>query len=137
VNVFFDVDDTLIAYDGSLRPLVRETFERIKLDGHQIYVWSGVGVRWDVVDQHGLRPWVTDCFEKPVNEHRARLVLLGISPWPDFVVDDHPQMVAAFNGHRVRDYFWPDLRDREMEIVYQKIVAFSLETARLNGEAPV
>jgi hypothetical protein len=100
-------------------------------------VWSGVGVRWDVVDQHGLRPWVTDCFEKPVSEHHARLALLGISPWPDFVVDDHPHMLVAFNGHRVRDYFWPDLADREMEVVYQKIAAFAALARTSAGDTPV
>jgi FMN phosphatase YigB (HAD superfamily) len=53
VNVFFDVDDTLIAYDGSLRPLVRETFERIILDGHLIQcgpVSAYAGMWWTSTD---------------------------------------------------------------------------------------
>ncbi|MEE9198503.1 MAG: hypothetical protein V3U26_01760, partial [Dehalococcoidia bacterium] len=65
MNVFFDVDDTLVSFDGSLRPHVREVFQRLVKDGHSIYVWSGVGVRWEVVDRHGLRPFVTDCLLKP------------------------------------------------------------------------
>ena len=123
MNVFFDVDYTLIAYDGSLRPLVKETFEALKQRGHSIFLWSGVGLRWEVVEHHALGQWVTDCFEKPLEDHVRRLPALGIGVWPDFVVDDHPQVVAAFAGYHVKDYFWPDPTDREMQIVYDRIAA--------------
>jgi hydroxymethylpyrimidine pyrophosphatase-like HAD family hydrolase len=43
LNVFFDVDYTLVMGDGSLRPRSRETFEQIIGMGHSIYVWSGWG----------------------------------------------------------------------------------------------
>ncbi|HEY3059716.1 MAG TPA: HAD hydrolase family protein [Chloroflexota bacterium] len=42
MNIFFDVDETILGYDGSLRPLVRETFKVLVDEGHRIYIWSGV-----------------------------------------------------------------------------------------------
>ncbi len=42
MNIFFDMDYTLLAVDGSLRPKVREVLQRLKDDGHQLYVWSAM-----------------------------------------------------------------------------------------------
>ena len=42
MNIYFDVDYTLIAMDGSLRPGTTEVFESLLEDGHFIYIWSGV-----------------------------------------------------------------------------------------------
>ncbi|MFQ5873315.1 MAG: HAD hydrolase family protein [Dehalococcoidia bacterium] len=125
MNVFFDVDDTLIAWNGTLRPHVREVFQRLIEDGHKIYVWSGVGVRWDIVDRHGLRPFVTDCFLKPIYDYRDGLKRLGVPVEPDFCIDDHPELVRALGGEAVRPYFWVDERDREMLRVYEAITEFN------------
>jgi hypothetical protein len=38
--VTLDVDQTIVAYDGSPRPLVPETFARLVAEGHQVYLWS-------------------------------------------------------------------------------------------------
>ena len=54
LNVFFDVDGTLITWDNKMGPFVREVFQQIKDDGHDIYIWSGVGIRREVVDRHDL-----------------------------------------------------------------------------------
>ena len=43
LNVFFDVDYTLIMADGRLRNHTEEVFVRLKEAGHGLYVWSGVG----------------------------------------------------------------------------------------------
>jgi len=49
LNVFFDVDNTLIMWDGKLRNHTQEVFEKLREDGHTIFVWSGVGIRkWDM-----------------------------------------------------------------------------------------
>ena len=122
MNIFFDVDGTIIgSYDARLRPLVRETFEQIRADGHVIYIWSGVGIRWKEVDLHGLRPLVETCYWKPRYDHHARLPELGVPLVPDFVIDDHADVVHAFGGVVVDafDFFNPN--DREMERVYRKI----------------
>ena len=126
MNVFFDVDDTLIArFDGSLRPLTREVFAKLVSDGHELYVWSGIGLRYFEVNKFGLRPFVRDLFRKPLAEHRASLVRLGIGVEPHFVIDDHQEVVDVFGGHLIAPYSFPDPLDREMEVVYEKVVAYS------------
>ena len=123
MNVFFDVDYTLISTYGTLRPWVRETFEQISLDGHTIYVWSGVGLRWAVLDRFGLRHYVQNCFEKPLDRHHERLAGLGVDVLPDFCVDDYPEIVQVFGGVAIRPYYQPDPLDLEMHRVYAAISA--------------
>lgn len=123
MNIFFDMDGTLISVqDESLRPGVRATFERLVRDGHRIYVWSGVGLRWAEVDRHSLRELVSDCFLKPLRDHRASLASHRVDVEPDFVVDDYREVVDAFRGHTVRPYEGRDPDDREMDVVYAKVV---------------
>src|ERR1700736_2011536 len=68
MNIFFDVDETMLGYDGSLRPLVPEVFGRRVEEGHRIFIWSGVrtgdAIRTGVVERYGLEAFVTDCFKK-------------------------------------------------------------------------
>ncbi|MBI4507976.1 MAG: hypothetical protein HY691_20815, partial [Chloroflexi bacterium] len=72
MNVFFDVDGTIVGtWDGALRPLVREVFEQLRSDGHHIYIWSGVGLRWREVEEHDLRMLIVTCFHKPLWNHHA------------------------------------------------------------------
>ena len=54
MQLFFDVDYTLIAYNGSLRPLVHKVFGDLKSDGHDIYIWSGMGLRNKEVEELSL-----------------------------------------------------------------------------------
>jgi hypothetical protein len=122
VNIFFDVDHTIIAYhDRVLRPGVRELFERLRADGHVIYLWSGIGARWEIVHAHGLEDFVAGCFDKPLYHHEAMLAPLGITVWPDFVIDDHPHLVAVFGGCVVSAYRSPDDNDQEMQRVYGEV----------------
>jgi predicted HAD superfamily phosphohydrolase YqeG len=131
MNVFFDVDDTIVCSDGGqLRPLVREVFADLKRDGHVIYIWSGVGLRWQMIDRHLLRPYITDCFVKPLSNHRASLGRLGIKIEPDFVVDDYQEVVDAFAGHAIKPYEWPNPADRAMELVYKLICNATAEQTR-------
>lgn len=71
--VFFDVDDTLLTWDHRLRPHARDVIGELSTMGCAVYIWSGVGVRWEVVDVHGLRSYVRDCYLKPLSRHRERL----------------------------------------------------------------
>lgn len=122
MNVFFDVDDTIIcSLDGSLRPMVKEIFERICADGHKIYIWSGVGIRWGDVERHGLRQYVEDCCVKPLDDHRQTLALQNLLVEPDFVVDDHQAIVDVFGGYRVKPYSGYDPFDRELLAAYQQL----------------
>ena len=122
MNVFFDVDGTIIGtYDLKLRPMVREIFEQIRADGHVIYIWSGVGLRWEEIDRHDLRALIETCYWKPRWDHHARLAELGVEVFPDFVIDDHAEVVRAFGGVTVDPFDFYNHRDREMERVYRVI----------------
>ncbi len=125
VNIFFDCDYTIISWNGRLRPGVREVFDRLKGDGHTIYVWSGAGIRWHEVRLHGLAPYVTECFHKPLYNYRERMEGMGVNPQPDFVVDDYPDIVKALGGIRVRPYVYERLSDTDMETVYQIVTSLS------------
>ena len=108
LNVFFDVDNTLILWNGKLRNHVRHVFEHLREAGHNIYIWSGVGIRrWDM-RRHELDHFVEDYFIKPLDRHHERLDALGVPMTPDFVIDDHQSVVDAFGGYHVSDMPGPD-----------------------------
>ena len=121
MNIYFDIDYTLIAYTGELRPLARQTLERLNDDGHSLYIWSGVGVRTEEVRRLGLADLVVDVLEKPIERFEERLPELGVKVRPDAVVDDHPEIVRHFGGVKVRPYFWPSESDRELNRVYDEL----------------
>jgi len=121
MKVFFDVDYTLIADDGSLRPYVREVFEKLKEDGHDIYIWSGVGLRWEVINRHELREYIETCYLKPLSDYRDALIELGVDIIPDFCIDDHNGIVLAFGGTAVKPYYTKNLNDQELLRVYEEI----------------
>lgn len=124
LNIFFDVDYTIIGWDGSLRPHVREVFEQLKADGHTIYLWSGVGIRREVVNQHKLHDLVTDCFHKPTWDYHNALKRLNVPLVPDFVIDDHNGVVKAFGGYWISRWEgYPPGPDDEMKKVYEAIQA--------------
>jgi FMN phosphatase YigB (HAD superfamily) len=124
VNIFFDVDETILGYDGSLRPLVADVFGRLVGEGHLVYVWSGVRsgdiIRSEVVERYGLSAFVTDCFRKPLFDYAEQWRKTGISVQPDFCVDDYPDIVEAFGGYMVIPYRYARA-DSEMELVYNAI----------------
>jgi hypothetical protein len=126
VNIFFDVDETILGYDGSLRPLVAEVFGRLVDQGHRIFVWSGVRtgdvVQKLVVDRYGLQSFVTDCYKKPLFDYCDQWLKTGINVSVDFCVDDYPDIVDAFGGMLVIPYRYAR-PDQELERVYAAIQA--------------
>jgi hypothetical protein len=111
VNVFFDVDYTIIGFDGSLRPHTVEVFEQLVARGHDVYVWSGVGVRWSEVRKAGLEPLVCGVYQKPLSDFNAGLTRYEVPVVPDFVIDDYPGIVEHFGGLCIKPYVsrrWPD-----------------------------
>ncbi len=127
MNIFFDVDDTLITWDVKLRPHVHDVFARLQDDGHAIYLWSGHGPRWEVVRRFDLHRHITDCFWKPLHNHRARLSELGVPFPPDFAVDDHAEIVEVFGGLVIEPAGLPFGRADEMWRVYDEIATFARE----------
>jgi phosphoglycolate phosphatase-like HAD superfamily hydrolase len=121
MNIFFDVDHTLIDLRDRLRPGVRKLFARLHRDGHAIYLWSGLGKRWEIVERYRLRRFVTDCYDKPLYQYERMLAPLGIGVRPDYVVDDHPHLVHHFGGLVVSRYLEEDLADTEMDRAYAEI----------------
>ena len=123
LNVFFDVDNTLIMWNGRLRNHAREVFELLREAEHSIYIWSGVGIRrWDM-RRHELDGFVEDYFIKPLDNHHARLEALGVPFVPDFVIDDHRTVVDAFGGYHISDM--PGEDDRELLDVYDMVQALA------------
>lgn len=119
LNVFFDVDNTLIMWDGKLRNHAHDVFTKLRDDGHTIYVWSGVGIRrWDM-RRHKLDEFVEDYFLKPLEDHHERLKTYNVHVFPDYVIDDHKTVVDAFFGYHIPDMAGPD--DRELLEVYAHI----------------
>lgn len=129
MNIFFDVDETILGYDGSLRPLVHETFQSLVDQGHRLYVWSGVRtgemVRTEVVERYGLATFVTDCFQKPRFDYREQWRRTGISVQPDFCVDDYPDIVEEFGGVLIKPYPRERPGDVDLERVFAAIQSFS------------
>lgn len=122
----------------SLRPHTREVFEEIVAEGHHLYLWSGVGIRWEVVDRHKLHGLVRNCFRKPLTDDLRRvqdpyslLPDFGVSVRPDFCVDDYPEIAEAYGGVAVRAYMQHDPTDTEMRRVQQELRSFA---ARHNGD---
>ena len=101
MNIFFDVDGTIVHWVGDeafLRKGVRQALSAIRDDGHTIFLWSGVGKRWEIVNRFALHPWITGCYCKPKFDPAARLAEFGVDINPDFVIDDYPEIVADFEG---------------------------------------
>ena len=121
MRIFFDVDYTILGLDDSLRPGTLETLKKIKDDGHEIYIWSGMGERWEVVRKHNLEPLISGVYEKPTHHFHERLAELGVPFEPDFVIDDYPEVVAAFSGVWVPPYFFKRTVDQEMDRIYRII----------------
>ena len=117
MNIFFDVDSTWLGYDYSLRPGTHELMQRLLADGHIIYIWSGMGIRWTEVRHHKLDPYVTDCFVKPITDYVEKTAET-LPFWPDLVVDDMPEVAAALGGFWVHPYLNRKTPDNELDILY-------------------
>lgn len=133
MNIFFDVDETILGYDGSLRPLVKQIFENLIEDGHKLFVWSGVRtgdvVRTEVVQRHGLEGYVSGCYQKPLFDYREQWTRTGIAIQPDFCVDDYPDIVQAFGGILVKPYY-REMPDSDFERVYAAIKVAATQNSR-------
>lgn len=109
LNVFFDVDHTLVFIDqsaNSLRPYAHESMQRLKAAGHGVFVWSAGGAEYvrRTVERHGLVEWVDGCFDKDPR----------VQPRPDFIIDDDWYLVEKYGGHLVSQYKAINENDREL-----------------------
>ena len=121
MKIFFDCDETIITWDVRLRPGVKEVIGSLRDSGHEIYLWSGNGPRWEIVRRFDLHDFFLDCYWKPLYRHHERLEELGIPFTPDFVIDDHQEVVDAFGGVRIEPPADELSKDRELWRVYDVI----------------
>jgi haloacid dehalogenase-like hydrolase len=135
MNIFFDVDETLIAYDGSLRPGARSVFERLVSDGHRVYVWSGRGIRTSDVHRTGLGDLVSGIYQKPLSDFKAGLARCGIPALPDFVIDDYPGIVEFFGGLCIRPYHGGAQADNELSDIPDLVRGLGSARVRLRETA--
>ena len=129
MNVFFDCDFTLTGIDGRLRPYVPEVFQRLRDEGHQVYIWSGVRVPWDIYRNFGLQDYINGVYIKPLEDHHFSLGLFKIPVKPDFVVDDNVGPVEAFGGHVVPPYIYVDEPDNHIWRAYESFQIFLSQSA--------
>jgi hypothetical protein len=107
--IFLDVDHTLVyvnAESNNLRPGAHEAMQRLKDEGHAVYVWSAGGQQYveRIVEMHGLIEWVDGCFDKDPR----------VQPRPDFIIDDDWYLVEKYGGHLVSQYKEVNHEDREL-----------------------
>lgn len=121
VKIFFDVDYTILGLDNSLRPGTKEVFQKLLDDGHYIYIWSGMGERWEVIEEHGLGGYVSGVYGKPKDNFDKNFELLKVPEIPDFVIDDYPEVVAHFGGLWVQPFFFQRNKDDAMTTIYEVI----------------
>ena len=124
MNIYFDVDYTLMAMDGSLRPHTKDIFERLIGDNHRIYIWSGVGDRSRDVDRHDLSGYVSGVFVKPIADFEIGIKRFEVKPRPDFVIDDHQEIVEYFGGVHIEPYYFRSSDDEHMSLLYEAIAEF-------------
>jgi FMN phosphatase YigB (HAD superfamily) len=113
-RVGFDVDDTLLDVRFRLRPQARDVFAELHSSGIDVFIWSGVGLRWEVAHVHDLSDYIIGCYHKPISLHRQRLLEHGVPFVPDFVVDDDVEVVRAFGGHVIPPPEYPLHEDRHL-----------------------
>jgi len=121
MNIFFDCDFTLTGIHGGLRPYVKEVFQQLRQDGHQVFIWSGVRVPWDIYRNFGLDAYINGVYLKPLEDHHQQLVTYNIPVVPDFVIDDNVDPVQAFGGYVVPPYIYVDEPDDFLWRAYQVI----------------
>ena len=125
LNIYFDCDYTILAMDGSLRPRTREIFSQLIEDGHKVFIWSGVGMRTKDMERLDLMDLISGIFVKPITEFENGLDRFNVHPRPDFVIDDHREIVEAFGGVHIEPYYFRAAEDGQMDDLYQSISDFS------------
>jgi hypothetical protein len=96
MNVFFDVQGTLLTMEEAPRPCAREAFLRLKEQGHDLYLWSsgGAGYAATAADLLGVADLVEGCLDKR-QEPEVPVA---------FAVDDDAGVVEAHGGHRIKPF---------------------------------
>ena len=120
MHIFFDVYSTILEpATHTLRPKTKEVIDRLRKDGHFVYLWSNminlVGHVTPHVEFDGV-------FSKPYSTSPKALEESGIHFLPEFCIDDKDEyLIEGFGGYLIKPYYLPNDKDREMYVVSQKI----------------
>ena len=68
---------------------------------------------------------ISGVFVKPIADFEIGLQRFGVDPRPDFVIDDHREIVEAFGGVHIEPYYFRSAEDGHMEDLYQAIAEYS------------
>lgn len=102
----------MLGEDNSIRPGVAFTLSRLKAEGHEVWAWSGDTRRAELLDACGLLELLHGVTIKPTSNYRGRARELCGDHEPQFVVDDHPQVVRMFGGLQLPSYYGADHPDQ-------------------------
>jgi hypothetical protein len=96
LNVFFDVQGTLLTMEEAPRPHARQAFLRLKQQGHNLYLWSsgGAGYAVTAAEMLGVADLVDGCLDKRQEPDVP----------VDFAVDDDASVVEAHGGYRIKPF---------------------------------
>jgi hypothetical protein len=96
LNVFFDVQGTLLTMEEAPRPRAREAFLLLKEGGHDLLPWSsgGAGYAAGAAELLGVADLVSGYFDKRQEP--------GVPV--DFAVDDDASVVEAHGGYRIKPF---------------------------------
>ncbi len=127
MNIFIDVDYTLISANGSLRPHAHGLFRDLHSAGHTLWVWSGVGIRQAEIEKHGLGGMAAGYAVKPTFDYLQAIRRSPPPALPDLIIDDHPEIVRALGGFQVSPYFFVDERDAELKRASAALLAYAID----------
>ena len=118
MNVYFDVDHTLVyisAELNALRPGAAEAMRQLKDAGHGVYVWSASGLAHveRVVAMHGLSEWVDGMHDKDPR----------VEPRPDYIIDDDWYLVEKWGGYCVSQYKAVNDDDAELALAIESLLS--------------
>lgn len=101
VNIFVDVDLTLVDHNQNLIDGVRDALQRLVDRGCHLYLWSSAGKRY--AESTALRFDLADLFE-------------GYAPKPDIVIDDMPNTtLPAFVFNPNQEASWDTMVNAILE----------------------
>ena len=111
--------------DGSVRPRTLDIFSQLIEDWHKVFIWAVVGMRTKDMERLDLMDLISGIFVKPITEFENGLVRFNVHPRPDFVIDEHREIVEAFGGVHIEPYKFRAAVDGQMDDLYQSISDFS------------
>lgn len=111
MNIFFDMDGTILSTEDEVRPYTKHIMNELRKDGHILYMWSGGGGSYCIRHAHKneLSQFIEGYFTKEVP--------LPNNIIPDLVIDDEEIVIKMAiadgkHGFKIKCYT-PIIEDDE------------------------